>query len=78
MQTLAEKSVSGTDEMVGEKSDLEKIEIEDVKLVPSRSTRVVKKLAEGDKEKIVSILLMNKDLFAYSPKDMPIVDSSII
>ncbi len=37
-----------------------------------------KKLAEGDKEKLVSYLLMNKDLFAYSLKDMPGVDPRII
>ncbi len=55
-----------------------KIETEDVELVPGRSTRMGKKLAEGDKEKLVSFLLMNKDLFADSLKDMPGVDPCII
>ncbi len=39
---------------------------------------MAKKLAEGDKEKFVYFLLMNKDLFAYSPKDMTGVDPCTI
>ncbi len=57
---------------------LKKIETEDVELVLGQSTQVGKKLAKGDKEKLVSLLLMNKDLFAYSPSDMPAVDPGII
>ncbi len=61
-----------------EKSDPEKIETEDVELVPGRTTQFGKKLAEGDKEKLVCLLLMKIDLFAYSPSDMPGVDPGII
>ncbi len=61
-----------------ETEDPEKIETEDIELVPGQNTRIGKKVAEGDKEKLVSFLLMNKDLFAYSPKDMPGVNPRII
>ncbi len=58
-QTSGEESMVGEDIMEREKSDFEKLEREDVELVPGRSTRVAKKLAKGDKEKLVSLLLMN-------------------
>ncbi|WP_248788861.1 hypothetical protein, partial [Escherichia coli] len=62
----------------GEAEDPTKAETEEVELVPGHSTRIGKSVAEGDKEKLVSFLLTNKDLFAYSPKDMPGEDPSII
>ncbi len=37
----------------------------DVELVLSQSTRVRKKLAEGDRGELVFLLLVNKDQFAY-------------
>ncbi|WP_271039623.1 reverse transcriptase domain-containing protein [Agrobacterium sp. ST15.13.040] len=62
----------------GKEGDPAEAETEAVDLVPGQSTRIGKSLAKGDKENLVSFLLKNKDLFAYSPKDMPGVNPGII
>ncbi len=78
IQTSGENGTIVEDPIKRGKGDVEKIETEDVELVPNQNTRIGKQLAKGEKERLLSLLLMNKDLFAYSPKDMPGINPNII
>ncbi|WP_248789473.1 hypothetical protein, partial [Escherichia coli] len=77
-QTTAGGTLPTEEPKTGGAEKLAEVETEKVELVPGQNTRIGKNLAEGDKEKLVSFLLTNKDLFAYSPKDMPGVHPRII
>lgn len=54
-----------------------KIETKKVQLTEDFTTRVARILPEDTKAQLVNLLQMNKDLFSYSPSDMPNVNPKI-